>query len=131
MPSFSKRSMSQLVTCDVRLQRLFIEVIKHWDCTILEGHRDAEAQNEAFEKGLSQLRWPHGQHNKIPSRAVDAAPYPIDWKNIRRFDAFAGFVIGISKSLKIKIRWGGDWNRNKNPADETFWDLPHYELDEL
>lgn len=130
MPRFSQRSLKNLSTCDVRLQKLFNEVIKHWDCIILEGHRNEETQNLVFEQGLSKLRFPNSKHNKLPSKAVDVAPHPIDWGNSKRFILFAGFVLGIAQSMDIKIRWGGDWNRNKNPSDESFMDLPHFELDE-
>jgi peptidoglycan L-alanyl-D-glutamate endopeptidase CwlK len=130
MPVFGFASKAALSTCDVRLQRLFNEVIKYWDCQVLEGHRGKEAQEAAFKAGNTQLHYPHGKHNAVPSRAVDVAPWPVDWKNQRRFDAFAGFVLGISKTMGLKIRWGGDWNRNLNPADESFIDLPHFELDE-
>jgi peptidoglycan LD-endopeptidase CwlK len=130
MYKYSKRSLSNLRGCDIRLQQIFVEVIKHQDCTILEGHRDKKKQTEVFNKGLSKLKFPHSKHNSYPSKAVDVVPYPIDWNNHKRFILFAGFVMGIAASLGIKIRWGGDWNRNKDPNDERFIDYPHFELDE-
>jgi peptidoglycan L-alanyl-D-glutamate endopeptidase CwlK len=51
MPRFSEKSLSRLGTCDPRLQRVFHEVIRHFDCTILEGHRDKERQNRMVEEG--------------------------------------------------------------------------------
>lgn len=128
MPAFSTRSKSALLTCDNRLQRVFNEVIKHYDCIVLEGHRGKDAQNEAYRKGTSQLKWPNGNHNKLPSRAVDVAPFPIDWNNRERFVHFAGFVKGIAAQMGILLTWGGDWNDNWNLKDQTFFDLPHFEL---
>jgi peptidoglycan L-alanyl-D-glutamate endopeptidase CwlK len=44
MPQFGKDSLTKLSTCHPDLQKLFNEVIKHYDCTILEGHRSDEDQ---------------------------------------------------------------------------------------
>lgn len=130
MPSFSRKSRENLNTCDERLQRLFNEIIKHWDCTILEGHRGKEEQQAAYEDGKSQIQWPNGKHNKYPSRAVDVAPYPIDWQNTRRFDAFSGYVLGVARMMGIPIRWGGDWDGDRDLDDQSFNDLVHFEIDE-
>lgn len=128
MPRFSRSSKEALGTCDERLQRVFNEVIKHWDCTVMEGHRGKEAQNRAFRNGASKLNWPDGNHNDYPSRAVDVAPYPIDWKNLKRFYAFAGFVLGVASQMGIKLRFGGDWDGDRDLDDQTFNDLVHFEL---
>ena len=42
MPRYSKKSKQRLASCDKRLQDVFNEVIKHVDCSILEGHRSKE-----------------------------------------------------------------------------------------
>ena len=60
MPRFSRRSLSRLETCDERLQKLFKEVVKHFDCTIIEGYRGKEKQNEAYNKGNSKVKFPNG-----------------------------------------------------------------------
>lgn len=128
MPAFGATSLQRLSTCDSRLQRVFLEVVKHFDCTVLEGHRDKAAQDKAFAEKKSKLQWPNGMHNKLPSLAVDAAPVPIDWNDRRRFDHFAGFVLGVASQQGVKLRWGGDWNRNTQLKDESFLDLVHFEL---
>lgn len=132
MPSFSQASKDKLATCDQRLQTIFNDVIKHVDCTILCGHRGQKEQDEAFAKGASKLKWPNGQHNKLPSMAVDAAPYPIDWSNkqksLARFYFFAGYVKSVADSMNIKIRWGGDWDSDLDFTDQNFDDLPHFEV---
>ena len=51
MPKFSKESLDKLATCDARLQKVFNEVIKHVDCTIIEGHRGQETQDEYYRTG--------------------------------------------------------------------------------
>lgn len=134
MPKFSQASFSKLSTCHPDLQALFYEVIKHFDCQILEGYRSKDAQEEAFKNGRTQLHWPDGKHNKQPSMAVDVAPWPIQWNNEKRFYWFAGFVMGIAQKLKDEgkmshsVRFGGDWDRDKNIDDQTFMDTVHYEL---
>lgn len=128
MPAFGKASQEKLATCDPRLQKVFNEVIKHFDCTVIEGHRGEAAQNKAFAEGKSKLKYPQGKHNKTPSLAADVLPYPIDWNDTNRMRYFAGFVVGIAATMGIKLRWGGDWNQNTELKDNSFNDLPHFEL---
>ena len=128
MPKFGKRSKAKLETCHPDLQRLFNEVIKHFDCSILQGERGEEEQNEYYRTGKSKLKFPQSKHNSSPSLAVDVAPYPIDWNDKHRFYYFAGFVKGIAASMGITLRWGGDWDGDNDLNDQTFFDLPHFEL---
>ena len=128
MPSFGKVSRERLATCDERLQRVFNEVINYVDCSVLEGNRSEERQNKLYEEGKTKVKYPKGRHNASPSRAVDVAPYPIDWDDRERFHLFAGFVLGIAYSMDISLRWGGDWNQNFEVDDNKFDDFPHFEL---
>lgn len=134
MPKFSQDSFSKLTTCHIDLQVLFFEVIKSFDCTILEGYRNQEEQEKAFLAGNTKLHWPHGKHNHQPSMAVDATPYPIEWSNTKRMYWFAGYVLGLAQSLKDQgkmthsIRWGGDWDSDKDLSDNKFNDLVHFEI---
>lgn len=119
MPKFSKLSEERLASCAMPLQELMRFVILHRDITILEGFRGEEAQEEAFSKGNSKLRWPNSKHNTFPSRAVDVAPYPVDWQDVHRFRELGHYIQGVADVLGIHIKWGGDWN----------WkDYPHFEL---
>lgn len=131
MPAFSARSSAQLATCNPDLQRLFSEVVQHYDCTVIEGHRGQESQNKAYLEGKSKLKWPHGNHNAYPSRAVDVAPYPLDWNDRDRFLHFAGFVFGIASQMGIKLRYGGDWDGDFKFKGPGLVDLPHFELVEI
>lgn len=120
MPSFSTSSAQRLLTCDHRLQRLFTEIVKHVDCAIICGHRDQYLQDDAYARGVSQLKWPESKHNSLPSRAVDVVTYPVDWEDVPRFEAFAVIVKEVAARLGIQVRWGGDF--------PTFKDYPHWEL---
>ena len=128
MYKFGPRSIRGLITLDKRLQKVLNEVIKHVDCSIIEGHRSGERQNKLYDEGKTKVRYPDGRHNANPSRAVDVVPYPIDWDDRERFHLFAGFVLGIAQSMGIRLRWGGDWNMNFEVDDNNFDDFPHFEL---
>ena len=128
MPRFGITSRDRLATCHTALQKIFNEVVKHFDCSILCGHRGEDAQNTAHDDGKSKLRFPLSKHNKVPSIAVDVAPYPVDWKDRDRFYYFAGFVKGVASQMGYEIRWGGDWDSDTQVKDNVFRDLPHFEF---
>lgn len=128
MPKFGKNSQQQLDTCHEDLQKVLNVAINEVDFTVLEGYRSKELQDKAFFEGKSKLKYPNGMHNKKPSLAVDIAPYPIDWKDLKRFGNVAFFIRGIAYSMGIKLRLGGDWNGDFI-NNESFFDLPHLELE--
>ena len=128
MPSFSARSLKKLRSCKPALQELFAEVVEHFDCTVIDGHRDQDEQDDLHRRGLTQLQYPRSKHNQEPSDAVDVVPYPIDWTNRDRMHYFAGFVIAIALKQGTRIRWGGDWDTDTETQDNRFDDLPHFEL---
>jgi hypothetical protein len=118
MYSYSEQSEKNLSSCDGQLIKLFSEVIRYIDNTITEGHRGMKAQNMYYnmEPQRSKVEYPNSKHNKIPSRAVDAVPYPIDYKDRERMREFRGIVYGIAFTMGIKLR------------KTIEWDLPHFEL---
>ena len=128
MASFSASSKAALATAHPDLQRLFSEVIKHVDIKVLEGHRGKAKQDAAVAGGFSKTPWPKSRHNSKPSQAVDVVPYPLDWKNRERFFYLAGFVQACAAHLGISVRWGGDWDSDRDFTDQKFDDLPHWEL---
>ena len=128
MNKFSETSKRRLLTCDVRIQRVFNEVIKVFDCTVLEGYRPEALQNQYYIEGKSKVQYPGGKHNTSPSMAIDAMPYPVDWEDLNRICYFAGFVMATAASMGIPLRWGKDWDRDTDLNDQKFKDGPHYEL---
>lgn len=134
MPEFGTRSNNNLNECHIDLQVLFRNVIEHFDCAVIEGHRPQVDQNKAFHAGKSQLKWPESKHNKTPSMAADVMPYPINWQDTRRICLFAGYVLGIAEALHFdgtithKVRWGGDFDMDFKIKDGAFFDGPHFEL---
>lgn len=120
MPSFSRKSQDNLSTCDIRLQQIFNEVVLYKDCTILEGYRGPERQEQLRLEGKSKAKFGQSMHNKSPSLAVDVMPYPIDWSDKGRLIEFAGFVQGIAAMMNVPVRWGGHW--------KSLYDGPHWEI---
>lgn len=133
MPKFGQQSKDNLATCHPDIQKLFEEVVKNYDCTILCGHRGEEDQNKAYHEGRSKVMYPNSKHNPFPSEAADVAPYFSDaphirWDDKEKFYHFAGYVQAVADQLNIKIRWGGNWDSDDELHDQTFFDLPHFEL---
>ncbi|WP_299733874.1 M15 family metallopeptidase [uncultured Endozoicomonas sp.] len=131
MPAFSQRSKDRLATCHPDLQRLMNKVVERYDISIICGHRGEEEQEKAFREGKSKARFGQSKHNSYPSRAVDVIPWPFnqdDWKDCDYFNHMAGYIMAVADELGIRIRWGGDWNMNRRTSDETFLDMPHFEL---
>lgn len=120
MPHFSERSLKNLKTCHPDLQKVAHEAIKHFDFTVICGHRNKADQDKAVRDGASKAKWPTSKHNKTPSLAMDCTPYPLDWNDLKAFKAMADHMKLAAKRVGVKIVWGGDW--------KSFYDGPHFEL---
>ena len=128
MYSFSKNSKRNLSSCTENLQKIGYVLITIMDVSCVEGHRNKQDQNRAYEIKLSDKKYPDGTHNKIPSEAVHWLPYPKGWKSTREdFVYMAGIIKGIAAVFGIKIRWGGDWDSDNDLHDQIFMDLAHFE----
>lgn len=129
MPSFGAASRKKLDTCHPDLIALCELVIENYDFSVLEGRRSDSRQEELFRQGKSKLRAGQSKHNGDISLAVDIAPYPIDWDNAKRFFLLAGMMFQGAADMGIRIRWGGDWDRDWVHTDQSFHDLPHFEFE--
>jgi peptidoglycan L-alanyl-D-glutamate endopeptidase CwlK len=129
---FSKKSLYELHTCDVHLQELMFTALKltPMDFTILQGYRSIEEQKRLFAEGKTQIDGVTklSNHNYTPSRAVDIAPWPIDWNDRERFYCLGGLILGVAGSRGLRIRWGANWKMDGDFANNKFDDLPHFEL---
>lgn len=128
MPHFSESSLTKLATCDERLQRVMMELIRQYDVKIIQGFRSQMEQDKAVKEGKSKKRWPTSRHNQHPSMAVDVVPSPIDWEDRERFFYMAGLIMAIASFMGIPLRFGGDWDMDKDFTDQRFDDLPHFEI---
>tara|TARA_R100000654_G_scaffold5_1_gene17 strand:+ start:1089 stop:1469 length:381 start_codon:yes stop_codon:yes gene_type:complete len=124
MYRFGKRSKKRLKGVNPKLVNILNELIKIMDVTIIEGLRNKERQKELLAQGKSKTKY--SKH--LEGKAVDLAPYPINWKDRERFHYMGGMLRGIAKQLNINIRWGGDWDSDGEIADNSFDDLVHIEL---
>ena len=122
--------MTRLHQCHPDLKRLFLEVVKRYDNSIITGHRMEAEQDEMFNTKKSKVEWPDSKHNKNPSMAVDAVRYNngIQWDDTVGHYHFAGYVLAIADMLNIKIRCGANWDGDSDLHDQTFNDLIHFEL---
>ena len=136
MPTLGQKSKERLNTVYPRLKGNIEEAIKVTDFTVLCGVRSKEEQEAAEKAGNSKVKWPESKHNLKPGRndqfslAVDVAPYPIDWNDLKRFYFLAGVIMSIAAQRGVKLRWGGDFNRDYNFSNDKFVDMPHFEIDE-
>lgn len=129
--TWSNKSLQVRATLDPRLQVMVDELLKYMDVSLVQGHRGEAEQNDYFDRGVSQVRWPNGKHNSYPSLAVDMQPYPYP-TNENDLRAALGYMAGlcwlIAERNGFSLRWGGDWNRNGDVTDNGFDDLYHLEI---
>ena len=124
MPKFGKRSKERLRGIDARLVSVLNELVKIMDVTIIEGLRSEQRQEKLLKEGSTKTKF--SKH--ITGKAVDLAPYPIDWKDRDRFHYMGGMIRGIAKQLNVPVRWGGDWDGDGETKDNRFDDLVHVEI---
>lgn len=126
------------------------------DMTLYEGHRPVEKQFEYYKKGREFVngRWKvvnkkatitnvdghhiKGKHNYSPSHAVDFCVYVPDkdklkWDSIH-LTYIAASLVMVAEFLYLeglishKLRWGGNWDKDGDLADNKLVDRPHVEI---
>jgi len=149
MSKFSKKSFSNLSTCHPDIQTVMEQVIEFFDFTVVYGHRSPEVQKLLFDQGRDKngkiidkkkvvtncdgYKKP-SKHNALPSEGIDIIKYPMDWEDVESAIYLAGFVIGISELLfaigriSHKLKWGGDWDSDRDMTDQNFMDYFHFEV---
>lgn len=129
MSTFDKHSAERLSRAHPLLQKLMNEAVKRTAFVVLDSQRGRAAQELAFRQGNTKVHFGKSAHNWAPSIALDVCPLPVNWKDTKPFLVLAQQVIfPLANVMKIPIRWGGDWNMNGKTTDESFIDLPHFEL---
>lgn len=123
--------------------------ISEVDFTVLEGVRTKEQAYINYGKGrtaaqlqakgvptkyaqptLAKVTWlndPLGSKH-MTGDAVDLAPYPIDWNDLKRFDQVAEAMFKAAKELNVPIRWGADWDNDGIFREKGETDSPHFEI---
>ena len=134
MYKFGKSSEDRLASVHPDLVRVCRRMLGYGilDATVVQGRRSKEDQDRAFKEGKSKLKYPQSKHNSDPSDAIDIAPFingKISW-NTQHCLVLAGLMLAAASELGVKVRWGGNWDRDGEPVtDQTFNDLVHFELD--
>ena len=160
MHSWGTNSIAQRATSDPRLNAIGDVVLQIKDHAVIKGHRGEAEQHQAFLDGNSQLDWPDGNHNGLPSRAQDVRTYPsppaiVFDKNpdkmserelraeVKKLRTMAedqplreeqvyllGLYKGVAAVMDIPLRTGCDWSRDGNVFDNNFDDFFHAEIDD-
>lgn len=134
--SFGEASKDRLATCHPDLIAVAMLALEYsyGDFAIACGHRGQAEQDAAFNAGRSEKRWPTGNHNASPSNALDFMPWPDPFpkketlKQRQRWYSIAGAFYAASVALGIPLRFGMDWDGDRDLTDQTFDDLGHVEL---
>lgn len=126
---WSYSSRIKLEQLDPRLQRIVGKVRDMRDISIVTGHRGEEEQALMVKLKRSKVEWPNSKHNSMPALAVDVQPYPYNEESLREdLSYIAGLFVAFGKAEGITIRWGGDWDKDGETADNDFDDLFHFEI---
>ncbi|MEK0324566.1 MAG: hypothetical protein QQN63_02585 [Nitrosopumilus sp.] len=152
---YGSASLTRLHTCHGDLQRIANQALSLgiMDISVICGHRTEKEQDALYPK-FTSVKWPDSNHNPLPSLAIDLAPYHSVYgylsgrreqvEDIARrenrdyleaycfiqseYHRLSGIVLSCARHLKIELRWGGDWDSDSNVLNQTFIDLPHFEL---
>lgn len=128
---YSESSKRKLYSVHPDLRKVFEKASESWPHSIIYGARTKEEQAKLVELGFSKTM--NSKHLIQPSgysHAVDAMPDTVDWKDREKALYFAGFILGIANMMSVKVRHGGDWNKNRQVSDESFFDVAHFELED-
>ena len=127
------KSMSRLDGVDIRMVAVVKRAIQlsEVDFSVLEGLRSKSRQAELYAQGRTApgkiVTWTMTSKHVVGT-AVDLVPYPLDWNDLKKFDAIAKAMFAAAKELNVNIRWGADWNQNGKVREKGETDSPHFEL---
>lgn len=148
---FGATSLKRLEGINPRLRKVVdraLEIAEE-DFMVIEGLRTKEQAWANWGKGrsvmdcnaagvpakyaqpsASKVTWLKNPLNSkhIIGNAVDLAPSPLDWNDLKRFDKMASAMFKASAELQIPIRWGADWDNDGVFREKGETDSPHFEL---
>lgn len=96
------------------------------DFIVTEGLRTPERQRKLVAEKKSKTMY--SRH--LTGHAVDLAACPggiISWHS-KDYPPIRDAMFSAAKEFGVPLRWGGDWNSNGTSADESFLDMPHFEI---
>ncbi len=106
------------------------------DFMVLEGVRTPQRQRELYAQGRTKpgpvVTWTLTSNHFVKAdgfgHAVDLCPWPVDWTDLKKFDAISRAMFAAAEELGVRIRWGADWDRDGKPRERGETDSPHFEL---
>ncbi len=136
--SLGSKSLEKLRGVEPRLISVVLRaiVLTKQDFSVTCGVRTREEQRKLYAQGRTKpgqvVTWTLNSRHFVDAdgfgRAVDLAPYPLDWNTPSRFDAIAKAMLQAGEDLGVKIRWGADWDQDGKPRERGESDSPHFEL---
>ena len=108
------------------------------DFAVIEGVRTVARQRELYAKGRTapgdRVTWTMTSKH-ITGHAVDLVPInpetaKPDWNYMEGFNEIYRAMMLAAEELQVKIRYGGDWDRDGKLREKGETDSPHFELDE-
>ena len=101
---------------------------------VVEGLRTKARQIQLYAQGRTApgkiVTWTLNSKH-IDGLAIDLAPInrdgSIDWNDLAKFDRINKAMQQAASELKVKIRWGADWNQNGKHREKGESDSPHWE----
>lgn len=142
---WNARSLEQKATLHTDLRVVIEDALRISDVPfqLVQGARTIDQQREYFKAGKSKINpdayadkdalYAAAKHVVGPgapfARAVDIViegPKPYDMSHLCYV---AGVVLTCARIRGIKVRWGGNFDRDKEILEQSFIDGPHFELD--
>lgn len=89
---------------------------------------------------VTWLKNPFGSKHCVQAdgfgHAVDICPYPVDWRDLGKFDAIAKAMFDAERQLieervippNTRLRWGADWDKDGKARERGESDSPHFEI---
>jgi len=156
--NLGEKSQKVYQTLHPDLQRIISWMLDYCvvDFSLIEGHRSVDRQFELYKSGREFIngRWKltkpklkktnidghvvKGNHNYDPSLALDFCAYvpekpELAW-DIAHLTYIAATFVSVGEfmykegMITHKVRWGGNWDKDGDLADNTLYDRPHVEL---
>jgi peptidoglycan L-alanyl-D-glutamate endopeptidase CwlK len=134
-----KRSKNNLVGVHPVLIQIVIRALElspvdfFVDCGVRTPERQAELYAQGRTKPGAIVTWTLRSNHFVNKKtgfghAVDLIPLPVDWKNLKAFDAVAKAMFLAANELSVELRWGADWDQDGNPRERGETDSPHFEI---
>jgi len=127
--TYSTRSKKELSTVHRDLQLLMEVALKIglFDLTVIKGTRTFFRQKFLFATGATKTM----DSRHLTGHAVDIGIFKggkIDYEDEQAYYVLAGLIYTLAAQLGIKVRWGGNWDKDTDMNDQNFNDLVHWEL---